>query len=579
MKIIKILLVLFLSISLIGCRMEDQNEAFLQFINEYIIEEISSDYTTMHTYFENPENYGIDVSKVEVSLGERYSEQSFKNNQDKLKELESKFKEFNRNSLDDDNKKMYDDFKINLNQSIELSKDEYKYLGTAFEADSGIHVNLPMLLNDWVLRNEEDVKDLILLVKDVEPYINSLLDYTKEQASAGYLMIDIDSVCEYCDNIVSMGKNNSTLTSMKESIDKLSLNNSEEYKKQLEDVFISSFITAYQNISKTLKDLKSEKNNSEGLAKLTNGKEYYEDLMRAKIGSNKSVDDVKVMLEDALNEYLLGMQRVYFHHPEVIDEVDNLKTSYSNYEDIMKDLEKAYKNDFPEVSDLEYDISPVSDEIASQGIGAYFMIPAIDSTTHKQIRVNTKSNTRDITSIDTYTTTAHEGIPGHMYMYAYVYENTDQLYYKIEDSIAFTEGYATYVQLYSMKYLEGIDENALELLKYNEMYTYCVIALADIGIHYDGWSLEEFSDFFDEKGFSANSSILEKQYKQLQSNPATFLPYYVGFVEIDNLKTKAEEALGDKFNDKDFHQALIKNGARNFDVVEEQINEYISENK
>lgn len=578
MKLLKIVLTLFMSISLVACHKEDQTEAFLEFINQYIINEVTNDYTTLHTYFENPEDYGIDVSKVEISLGERFNDETYEDDQKELKELKKEFDTFDRNNLDNNAKKIYDDFKINLDQSIELSKNEYKYIGTPFEADSGIHVNLPMLLTDWILRDEQDVKDLILLVEDVKPYIDSLLEYTKKQAEAGYLMIDIDSVTNYCDTIVAKGKDNSTLVALKESIDKLRLVNGDTYKEQLEQTFMNSFIPAYQNICSTFNDLKSVKNNSEGLSKLNNGKEYYQDLMQAKIGSNKSVEEVKDMLEDAMNDYLLGMQRVYFHYPEALDKVDQLKTEYSSYEEIMKNLEVAYKNDFPEVSNLEYDISPVSDEIASQGIAAYFMIPALDSTTHKQIRVNTNSNKRDITSIDTYTTTAHEGIPGHMYMYAYVYENCDQLYYKIEDSIAFTEGYATYVQLYSMKYLEGLDQNALDILKYNEMYTYCVIALADIGIHYEGWTLEEFSRFFDEKGFSADSSALESQYNQLQSNPTTFLPYYVGFIEIYNLKLKAQQALQDKYSDKEFHQALIQDGARNFDIIESNIEQYIKDN-
>ena len=121
MKLLKIVLTLFMSISLVACHKEDQTEAFLEFINQYIINEVTNDYTTLHTYFENPEDYGIDVSKVEISLGERFNDETYEDDQKELKELKKEFDTFDRNNLDNNAKKIYDDFKINLDQSIELS--------------------------------------------------------------------------------------------------------------------------------------------------------------------------------------------------------------------------------------------------------------------------------------------------------------------------------------------------------------------------------------------------------------------------------------------------------------------------
>lgn len=574
-----VLLTLLVSISLTACHSEDQSDAFLEFINQYMIEELSHDYTSMHTYFEKPEDYGIDLSKVEISLGERVSDETIADSQKELEELEKELNKFNRNSLNDDVRKIYDEFKLNLKQNIELSKDKYKYLGTVFEADTGLHIDMTTLFTEWVLRDEQDVKDLIILVNDVKPYIDSFLEFTNEQAKQGYLMIDIESVTEYCDAIVKSGKNNSTLTTMKDNIDSLNLSNGDLYKQQLEDAFMNSFIPAYENISLTLKSLKAYENNTEGLASLENGKDYYAHLMQSKIGSNKSVSEVKNMLEEASDRYLTNMQFVYLKDTAILDEVDNLKTEYSSYKEIMEYLKECYKKDFPEVSNLNYDINEINPEVASKGIAAYFVVPALDSTKNKQIKVNTHDNTRDIQDIDTFTTTAHEGIPGHMYMYAYVYENCDQLYYKLNSNLSFTEGYATYVELYSMKYLKNVNQNALDLLKYNQMYSSCIIALADIGIHYEGWSFEEFSDFLENKGMSVDEEVYQKQYNQLQSNPAAFIPYYVGLVEIDNLKLEAQEKIGEQFVDKEFHKALIQDGSRTFNVIEENIEEYINEHK
>jgi len=571
-RILMMFLSLFLIISLIGCQKEDQGEEFEKFINNYIIDNIGSDYTSIHTYFENPEDYGIDMKNVEVKLGTRATDESFKEQKDKLNKTKKEFDKFDKDKLDKQQQIIYEIFKNELNDNITLSQDKYKYLGTVFESDYGVQVDIPMLFTDWELRNEQDVKDLILLVKDVLPYIDSLLDYTKEQAEKGYLMVDIDSVVDYCDNLIKSKENNSTLSAMKENIDALKLKNANKYKKQLEEAFVSSFIPAYSHISKELKKLKSYKNNTKGLKYLDGGKEYYEDLVQSKVGVDSSMSDIKKDIEERAYKTLKDMQEIYTKDSNAFQRATHLKTKYNSYEDMLKDLGKFIQKDFPDVGDIKYNIKNINPEIASNGIGAYFMVPAIDGKTPKKIRVNNTKN-NDIKSIDTFKKIAHEGLPGHMYLHAYTYLNCP-LYSKLSSVSGFQEGYATYVELVALDYL-NLDKNAVELLKCNEIYTECMIILADIGIHYEGWSLSDLKDFFVSRGLSINDENCKKQYEQLQGNPVAFFPYYLGLIEILDLKDEAQEELGNRFESKDFHEALIKNGPTYFSVVEESIEEYI----
>lgn len=576
---IKIILSLLLAVSVTGCKGEDQSQAFLDFVNNYTLEEISNDYVSMHTYFEIPENYGIDVDNVEVSLGDRITEDSHKDYQVFLAELRLELDSFKRKNLNEEARKIYDEFTLKLNQNIELSQDDYMYLGSYFEADTGIHVDMTTLFSEWVLRDESDVKELLLLVGDVKEYMASLVDYTVKQAEKGYLMVDLDSVIEYCQGIVESGRNSSILVTMKDNIDKLDLDSGESYKTQLEDVFMSSFVPAYKNICDTFTDLKLYKNNLNGLYYLNHGKEYYEDLVKVKIGSDKSISDIKDMLEEYARIALKNMQKIYLEDNRVIDKADQLKTEFKDYNEIMEYLKKSIVNDFPGVENLNYEINEIDPKLASSGISAYYVVPAIDSREKKQIKVNNHNNTRDINDIRTYTTNAHEGIPGHMYMFGYLYENCDHLYYKVNNNLCFTEGYATYVEFYSMKYLNQLDHNALELLKYNEIYSSCMIALSDIGIHYEGWDFGEFSRFLEANGMTNDKDILQKQYKQLQANPTAFIPYYVGVVEVLQLREYAVNKLGDAFVDQEFHKALLQDGSRTFNVIEENIKDYIEEHK
>ena len=67
---------------------------------------------------------------------------------------------------------------------------------------------------------------------------------------------------------------------------------------------------------------------------------------------------------------------------------------------------------------------------------------------------------------------------------------------------------------------------------------------------------------------------MKKQYAQLQANPAAFEPYYVGYKEFSTIKEKTQEKLGDKFKDKDFHEALLKSEVH-ISVVQSNVDEYI----
>ena len=132
----------------------------------------------------------------------------------------------------------------------------------------------------------------------------------------------------------------------------------------------------------------------------------------------------------------------------------------------------------------------------------------------KQLRVNPKSS--DIKSLSTYSTVSHEGFPGHMYQYAYLYENIDNNFAKtLINENAYVEGYAVYAQYESFKYLDNMNQQILQLFKENELASYCLVIGADIGIHYEGWDLTQFTDYMSEFGFALSKEEAAPLYLSL----------------------------------------------------------------
>ena len=574
-----------MAFSIIGCSKKDTGEEqkkFDEFMKQEFVDAMEQSYPNTHIILENPKDYGVDTSKTKIQIDKEMNETTFKENKELNEKSAKAFKEFDRDSLSDEQKETYDIYSYMLDYVTEMNDPKFDYMSMPLESMTGMHTQLPTMFSDWTLRNEQDVKDVITLMKSVRPYMDSILEYTKKQEEKGTLMLDITSVKEYCEKVVKEDVNSSVLTGLNESIDNLKLGDekTDQYKAELKKAFKEYFLPAYSDIIKTMKELDSSKNNAMGLSHMENGKEYYELLFKQATGTDKSVEDIKTELNSMAKSSLLGVQSVISKNKDLYDQYVNgkIKTKYKDFESMLKDLDKDIKDDFPSVGTLDYQIKPIGEDLASGGVAAYFNIPALDGTTPKQIRVNMLKDALDVQTLETFSTVAHEGIPGHMYQIAYAYKNVkDPWRNSMASYLGYTEGYATYMELYSLKYLDGVSEDAVKLQQNMVVYQDCLVALADIGIHYEGWTKEDTSKFLEENGLAVTD--ISDFYNQLQANPTAFLSYYVGYVQLANLKKDAQDELKDKFNDKDFHEAILKSGAAPFSVVEENVKAYIESAK
>lgn len=584
-KITLLMLSAVMAFSFTGCSKKDSGEEqkkFDEFMKQEFVESMEQSYPNTHIILENPKDYGVDTSKTKVQIDKELNETTMKENKELNEKSAKAFKEFDRDTLSDEQKETYDIYSYMLDYTTEMNDSKFDYMSMPLESMTGMHTQLPTLFSDWTLRNEQDVKDVITLMKSVRPYMGSILAYTKKQEEKGTLMLDIKSVKEYCEKVVKEDVNSSVLTGLNESIDNLKLGDdkTKQYKAELKKAFQEYFLPAYSDIIKTMKELDSSKNNTLGLSHMKNGKEYYELLFKQATGTDKSIEDIKKELNSMSRSSLLAVQSVISKNKNLYDEYVNgkIKTKYKDFESMLKDLDKDIKDDFPSVGTLNYRIRPIGEDLASGGVAAYFNIPALDGTTPKQIRVNMLEDALNVQSLETFSTVAHEGIPGHMYQIAYAYKNVkDPWRNSMASFLGYTEGYATYTELYALKYLDGVSADAVKLQQNMVVYQDCLIALADIGIHYEGWTKEDLSNFLEENGLGV--SDVSDFYNQLQANPTAFLSYYVGYVQIANLKKDAQEELKDKFNDRDFHEAILKSGAAPFHVVEENVKDYIESAK
>ena len=91
-------------------------------------------------------------------------------------------------------------------------------------------------------------------------------------------------------------------------------------------------------------------------------------------------------------------------------------------------------------------------------------------------------------------------------------------------------------------------------------------AAADIGIHYEGWTLQDTVKHFAAYGIDDEATIAEI-YNYILGDPANYLKYYVGYLEILELKIDYMKQEGNDFSQKTFHKELLEVGPAPFEVV------------
>lgn len=117
-------------------------------------------------------------------------------------------------------------------------------------------------------------------------------------------------------------------------------------------------------------------------------------------------------------------------------------------------------------------------------------------------------------------------------------------------------------------YLAPLSKEQATLLQKNNSIILGLYALADMGIHYEGWSRMDTVAFFKNYGITDVQTV-EDIYELIIGSPGNYLKYYIGYVEFLELKKEWVREMGTDFSQKEFHEAVLKVGPAPFEIVED----------
>lgn len=235
-------------------------------------------------------------------------------------------------------------------------------------------------------------------------------------------------------------------------------------------------------------------------------------------------------------------------------------------DEILNHLKDKIANAFPQASNVNTSVKYVPKSMEPHLSPAFYLIPCIDDSSENTIYINRAHTMEDL---KLFTTLAHEGYPGHLYQTTYFSAKEPDPIRNILDFGGYTEGWATYAEMCSY-YLTPLPKKEATLAQKNSSLVLGLYALADIGIHYDGWTLQDTRSFFSRYGIK-DSDVISEIYELVISNPANYLKYYIGYVEMLELKKEYAAKKGDDFSQKEFHKAILDVGPAPFDVLRKYV--------
>lgn len=547
---------------------EKDNEEFEQFMMDEFLDTLESDYLNMHFTVSDYHNWNIEKPELifaDATLGS-YNE-AIEENQRILKELE----QFDYNSLSSRQQYDYDVLHKYLIDNTDMNR--YPMLDSYFNPNSGVLDNIITNFTEFVFRREEDIQDYLVILKDVQTFLRDAIELTQQQASQGIFLTDtlLDETEAFITKFTEKKEDNALIVVFDEQIDTLDfLDNAqkEAYKKENKDIVLNTIIPAYRMVGEELEKLRGSNRYEGGVANYPNGKEYYAALARYKSSADKSIEEELKNCEEFLKEvvdlYMTTTATDSAWYAYMFEQVD-----LSTPEQTLKYLEN-HLDAYPKGPEVTYKGTYLDPSVTNDAVVAYYMEPPIDNIKENVIKINGDS-VSDMNGL--YETLAHEGFPGHLYQITWYLNTNPNPLRAVLSNIGYTEGWAMYTETQSWA-TSGLDGDVAMLHALETAMGYVMDAYVDLGVNGLGWDLEKTEDELERIGLSGSSA--ELLYDFVVSRPGMIVPYGYGMVEFYRLRGKATTALGDDFDEVEFHEVLLTNGDRPFELVEKDVDAYIA---
>ena len=533
---------------------------------------------------------GYDSKKYPLGL---VTKEHYKNEADFANELLLGLSLIDTTYLDDNDKISFKLLGFKLQDIIDYYEFE-RYLNPLL-SDAGFHSSLGYMVRP--IYNYNQAKNYLNKLNAIPNYVDQYFVNLREGLSKRVsqpLVIFKGYESTYNDHITRDHKDNYFYSPFKNLPDDLNQSQIDSILYEGQKAIEESVIPEFKRIKEFFENEYFPNTRTKiGISEIENGLDYYQnrinfyttsksynadkihkiglgEVNRIRQGMIKIISDLKFKgsFDDFL-KFLRTDDRFYAKTP---------KELLMFARDISKRIDAKLPKFFKTLPRKPYGVAPVPDAIAPKYTGGRYVGTSKNSTEPGYYWVNTY----DLKSRTLYTIpalTAHEGVPGHHLQ--------GSLNNELGDSIprfrrnlylsAFGEGWGLYSEFLA-------DDMGIYTTKYEqfgkltyEMWRACRLVV-DTGIHAMGWTREEAVEYMS-KNTALSLHEINTEVDRYISWPGQALSYKIGEIKIRELRKKAKDQLGNKFNIRDFHEVVLSQGTVTLSILEERINKYINKTK
>ena len=381
-------------------------------------------------------------------------------------------------------------------------------------------------------------------------------------------------------------------------IDKLSDKEREDFQARVETAITNSVYPAYHKLIDYFTALLPKTTTDDGVWKLPDGDAFYAYALRDNTTTNMPPNEVHELglrevarIEGEMRTLLdangfagqpigaamdkLGKDPRFLYSNDDKGRADAL-AEYRRLIDAA--VEDSTKRLFLTAPKAKLDIRRVEPFKEATAPGAYYEGGAMDGSRPGIFY----ANLRDMNEVPKWsmpTLAYHEGVPGHHWQISIAQELKGlPQFRKVIPFTAYAEGWALYCE-WLAKQVGWYDKDPFgDLGRLQAELFRAVRLVVDTGIHAKHWTREQAIAYMLEKTGMGEKEV-KAEIERYIVNPGQACAYKVGMLKIQELRTRAQQELGDKFDQREFHEAVLKNGALPLEILEEQVNEYIRKKK
>ena len=502
--------------------------------------------------------------------------------------------EIDRSVLSADEQTNYDLFQFVVGHRAKLAK--YRSYRMPILSDSGFHIGIQRMYESMAFNTVEDFQKYLSRLRALDSYFEQNISNMRDGIAEGFTQpkVILEGIIPSIAGVIVPQPTDSVFYSPFRNVPPhFSDAEAESLRAEAAGLIDDTVLPAY---AKFLDFFTNEyipgARETLGASSLENGNAYYEDLTRF----YTTLDDSTP--EGIHTKGLEEVARIRSEMEDIIRQVEfdgtfaefieYLRTDPQFYVDEPKQLLKeasyiAKKVDgqmpafFRTLPRLPYGVEPVPDDIApNYTTGRYWGAP-IGGRRGGYYMVNTYAlDKRPLYTLAALT--VHEGVPGHHHQSALRQEIEGRPEFRRAFyPHAFGEGWGLYTEKLAIEMdIYETPYDHFGRLSY-EMWR-AVRLVVDTGMHYKGWSREQAQDFLAENSALSLHNV-RTEIDRYISWPGQALAYKMGELKILELRARAERELGEQFDIRDFHDAILMTGGVPLDLLEREIERFIEDVK